>query len=678
SQAGYVAPRSETEQKLAAIWAEVLKVERVGIHDNFFELGGHSLLAVQLLSAMQQAGLRTDVKTVYAATTLEDLAAKVDMAADAGEGPFVAPPNRIPAACAHITPDMLPLIDLSQDEIDRIVATVPGGAANVQDIYPLAPLQEGMYFYHQMHRQKDPYILPSLFSVDSPAQFDALVDALRQVLARHDVLRTAILSENLPLPVQVVHKHVDLQVEMIEADPETTPENQLKAGFDKPMDLSRAPLLQVSAVRDPHSWKVHVLFRIHHLIDDVTSSIILGTEIQAHLRGKTAHLPETVPYREFVAHSLHQARHNDAERFFGEMLGDVTEATAPFKLLDVHGDGTEIAECRKAVDATLAGSIRRISRQRKTSPATLFHAAWALVVAACSGRDDVVFGTVFSGRLQGTAGARSMLGMFINTLPMRMKLEGLGVADMLARTETALHELLPYEQAPLTLAQRCSGLENSVPLFSAILNYRHTAPSEEAAEADADERDIALIAFKERTNYPMTISVDDLGDEFLIDAHVHCSVAPARVIAYLEQALTGIVRALQSQPDQVVASISVLPPQEREQLLLEWNSTAHAQEHEHAQTLHGLFEQQALHCPETEAVKFAGQSLTYGELNARANRLAHYLRGQGVGADSLVGICVERSVEMVVGLLGILKAGGAYVPLDPGYPKDRLATMLDD
>ncbi|MDO8043121.1 condensation domain-containing protein, partial [Janthinobacterium sp. SUN137] len=566
SQAGYVAPRSETEQKLAAIWAEVLKVERVGIHDNFFELGGHSLLAVRLLSAMEQAGVKADVRGMYAAATLAELAAAIDVS-PAGAAAFAAPPNRIPAACQRITPDMLPLIDLTQDEIDRIVATVPGGAANVQDIYPLAPLQEGMYFYHLMHRESDPYVIPSLFAVDTPAQFEALLDALRSVIARHDVLRTAILSDQLRVPAQVVYRQLELNVEMIELGTASDPQSQLEARFNRPMDLSRAPMLEVCVAREPHTGKVYVLFRSHHLIDDATSSMLLHREIQAHLGGQAAALAEPVPYREFLAHALDQAGRSDIEDFFRKTLGDVTEPTAPFRLLNVHGDGSATVEDSKALDAALARDIRQVARRRRISPATLFHAACALVIGACSARDDVVFGTVLSGRLQGTAGASNMLGMFINTLPLRLKLEGISVDSLVTQTELALRELLSYEQAPLSLAQRCSGLASHVPLFSAILNYRNAARSADGQGTDTSADDIALLAYRLRTNYPMTISIDDRGDDFLIDAHVHHSIVPLRVIAYLEQALAGLVQALRSQPDMNAGDISVLPPQEREQLL---------------------------------------------------------------------------------------------------------------
>ncbi|MDO8043112.1 non-ribosomal peptide synthetase, partial [Janthinobacterium sp. SUN137] len=512
------------------------------------------------------------------------------------------------------------------------------------------------------------------FEVDSRAQFDALIEALRKVIARHDALRTAILSENLSVPVQVVYRQVDLSIDMVELGDSADARSALVGRFYRPMDLAVAPMLRVSAAQSPQSSKVYVLLHAHHLIEDVTSQLMLVSEVQAHLAGSIDHLAPPVPYREFVAHALHQASNNDAQAYFSKVLGDVTEPTAPFNLLDVHGDGRDMTEGHKVLDAALANAIRQLAKQRKTSPATLFHAAWALVVGACSARDDVVFGTVLSGRLQGTVGARNMLGMFINTLPLRMKLDGISVDALVAQTEAALREMLPYEQAPLSLAQRCSAMEPSAPLFTTLINYRHSALNQETAQAESGG--IGLLRSEERTNYPLSLAVDDWGDDFVLAVQGNAQAAPGRICGYMQTALENLVLALVQAPRTPATAVEVLPSQERQQLLVEWNSTAQA--YPHGQTLHGLFEEQAQRSPESVALVFGDQSLTYRELNARANGLAHHLIRLGVGLDDRVAICVERSIDMIVGLLGILKSGAAYVPLDPVYPTDRLAYVMED
>ncbi|PYP93635.1 MAG: hypothetical protein DMD34_11705, partial [Gemmatimonadetes bacterium] len=211
---GFVAARTPVEEVLGEIWAELLGVEQVGAEDNFFELGGHSLLAASAIHRMRSAGLAADLRTLFATPTLAELAAAVR--ADAGI--VNVPPNRIPPACDTITPEMLPLVQLTPDDIARIVGAVPGGAANIQDIYPLTPLQEGILFHHLMASEGDPYLLERLLSFDSRAQLEAYLQALRAVIDRHDILRTAVQWEGLPEPVQVVWRHASLGVEEVTLD----------------------------------------------------------------------------------------------------------------------------------------------------------------------------------------------------------------------------------------------------------------------------------------------------------------------------------------------------------------------------------------------------------------------------------------------------------------------------
>ncbi|MBY6244183.1 condensation domain-containing protein, partial [Methylosinus sp. Sm6] len=226
------------------IWAELLGVERVGRNDNFFELGGHSLLAVTLIERMRRRGMQADVRALFVSPTLADFATAAAVVVSALE----IPPNRIPANCAAITPEMLPLIDLAQSDIDRIVATVPGGAANVQDIYPLTPLQEGIFFHHLTAAERDVYLLDSILSFDTRDRLDRFVAAMNALIARHDVLRTAVVWEGLPEPVQVVWRTAALTVEDVGFDPANGEiAEQLRARFDSyryRLDLKRAPLMR--------------------------------------------------------------------------------------------------------------------------------------------------------------------------------------------------------------------------------------------------------------------------------------------------------------------------------------------------------------------------------------------------------------------------------------------------
>ncbi|MDU7111260.1 MAG: AMP-binding protein, partial [Clostridium perfringens] len=356
------------------------------------------------------------------------------------------------------------------------------------------------------------------------------------------------------------------------------------------------------------------------------------------------------------------------------MLGKVEEPTAPFGLLDVQGDGSEIAEAHLELAPELAERLRSQARALGVSAASLFHVAFAQLLARSCGRSEVVFGTVLFGRLQGGEGVDRALGLFINTLPLRVEVGEQGVAASVREVQRHLAELLRHEHAPLALAQRCSGVAAPAPLFSALLNYRHSAAGGAAEQAQWEG--IEVLHAEERTNYPLALSVDDLGAGFALTAQVAAPVAAERICAFMATALEGLVEALERTPERPLRQIDVLPEAERHRVLVEWNATA--ADYPQDVCVHELFEAQAERTPDAVAVVHEERRLSYAELNTQANRLAHHLRGLGVKPDDRVAICIARSPEMIVGLLAILKAGGAYVPLDPTYPPERLAFMVQD
>ncbi|MDF0605131.1 amino acid adenylation domain-containing protein, partial [Neisseriaceae bacterium TC5R-5] len=654
----YEAPQGELEVQLAEIWQDLLGVERVGRHDNFFELGGHSLLIVSLIERLRVKGLSLAVSTVFATPTLVGVASKLS-----GEPAPTAPvpANLIPMDCQQITPAMLPLVTLSQSEIDQIAAKVTGGMANIQDIYPLAPLQEGILFHHLLGGEGDPYLLHVMMAFDSRERVEGFLQALQQVIDRHDILRSAMQWQGLARPVQVVHRCAPLPVRELTLSLEGDALQQLRELTDPRctrLDITQAPLLAVSLAEDPASGEWLLALLQHHLVSDHLALEIMLNEIQAFLAGEGASLPSSLPYRNFIAQvrSVPLAVH---EAYFREQLSDIEEPTAPFGLLDVQGDGTEVSEASLTLDRPLAEAVREVARQQGVSVAVLFHVVWAQVLAQCSNRDDVVFGTVLLGRSQGVAGADQVLGLFINTLPLRVQLGARSVRQVVQDTYQRLSTLLTHEQAPLALAQRCSGVAAPLPLFNSLLNYRHS----QGDEASQSWEGMRLVSAEERTNYPLCLSVDDLGMGLALTAQSSGGVAPERLIAYAETALCKLVIALRNNPEQAIQQLSILSTREREQVLVDFNATT-APYPQHA-LIHQLFEQQVARAPAAIALRYGNEELSYGELNRRANQLAHRLIALGIRPDDRVAICVERSLEMVVGLLGILKAGGAYVPLDP-------------
>ncbi|CAJ5851394.1 non-ribosomal peptide synthetase [Burkholderia pseudomallei] len=680
ARAEYEAPQGAKEEALAAIWRELLHVERVSRHDNFFELGGHSLLAIGVIERMRREGLHTDVRSIFNAQTLSDLAAR----AQTDDRSIQAPPNLIPARATRITPGMLPLVALTQTQIDMLAVQVEGGAANIQDIYPLAPLQEGMVFHHLLHAESDAYMEAYFVGFRTRARLDRFLDALRMIVDRHDILRTGFFWEGLEQPVQIVQRRVRLPIEFVDLDPaDGDVLRQLEARHDPRahrLDIRRPALLSCHAAHDPAAGRWLLCVMAHHLAIDNTSLKLLVTEEQAIEQGGFDALPPAPSFRNFIAQIASGVDRREHEAFFSAMLGDIDSPTHPFGLQDVQGDGREIAEFQQRLSPELSKAIRVCTRRLGVSPASLMHLAWAMVLSRATGRREAVFGTVLFGRMQG--GERGM-GMFINTLPIRIDVDERYVAECLAHTHERVVQLIYHEHAPLALALRCSGLPAQQALFSSLLNYRH---SEQAARPPRDDDDIQYLDGNERTNYPLTVSIDDLGEAFSVTVQARHPASPERIRAFMETALEQLVRALDGtsgvaapgvvMPRIAVRDIDVLPSEERHRLLVEWNDTA--ADYPQDQCLHRLFEAQAARHPDTIALIADGEPVGYAELNRRANRLARHLSARGLQPDQRVAICIDRGIDMVVAMLAVLKAGGAYVPLDPAYPSERLDYLLRD
>ena len=711
----YEAPEGELEIRLAQIWAEALGVERVGRRDNFFELGGHSLLALTLVERMRAAGIRAQVRELFEQPVLSAFAdaltpaqaaalARAEAGGIVGEGAgegavygdMAIPPNGIPPGCTHITPDMLPLVQLTQTDIDAIARQTPDGMANVQDIYPLAPLQEGILFHHQLQQEGDAYLKPTLLAFDSRERLESFVASLNEVVARHDILRTAVLWDGLSQPVQVVNRQARVGLEW--ADVSGADNASFHAGADKAsshagadtaddalarltrlidpahhrLDVRRAPMLRLVAAEDGTGrWLLAVV--LHHLISDHTTLERIVHEIGLLQQGRRAELPPVVPFRNFVAQAVLGADEAAHEVFFTDMLGDIEETTAPFGILDVMGDGSTVEEIHHPLPAVLSARIRQVARAQGVSAASVFHLAWALVLSAASGQSGPVFGTVLFGRMGGVEGADQAMGMFINTLPVRIDVGRVSAREALKATHARLTALLRHEHASLSQAQRCSRVPAGAPLFTAMLNYRYIAKADPAEDARVWVG-MSVLGGEERTNYPFDLSVDETGDGFTLVPQIDVRIGAAPIAGYVQRALEVLVERLATNSERPLAELSVLPQEEAQRLVvlgLGANST-------HGVFAFRRFEAHAAERPDAVALVFEGQSLSYAEVNARANRIAHALIAYGVGADTCVGIAVERSPAMIIGLLAIQKAGGAYVPLDPAYPADRLVHMMHD
>jgi amino acid adenylation domain-containing protein len=485
-----------------------------------------------------------------------------------------------------------------------------------------------------------------------------------------------VLWDHLPRPVQVVWRRATLPVQQIQLDPDRDTIEELKECMEphkQRLDLGHAPLMRLQIAPASHGTKWYALLQLHHLLCDNQSLNALLAEVTACLEGNEDGLATPGAYRAHVAQVLAHAAAHDADAFFRSKLADIDEPTAPFGIRNTLDEPGAIRTARSMVGQNLAKKIRSQARRHGVSAATLFHAAWAIVVARTSVRDDVVFGTVLLGRMQDSASVRDTLGLFINTLPLRIKLQNTSAKGLVEQTQRELVDLLTHEQASLAVAQRCSGISGSNPLFSSLLNYRHGVSD---FESDFGRRaGVTVVASHRWTNYPVLLSVDEGEDDFGLVADTDQSIEPERLAAYMQKAMSSLIDALESSPETPAMALTVLPESERHRTLNTFNATE-AQRRE--QLIHDLFEAQVRRSPHTTALIHEDKSLTYSELSQSANQLARSLFNQGVGPGQLVGICVERSIEMVIAVLAVLKAGGAYLPLDPNYPAERLHQMLKD
>ncbi|NIF21657.1 solanimycin non-ribosomal peptide synthetase SolG [Candidatus Pantoea multigeneris] len=591
----------------------------------------------------------------------------------------VVPANKITRQTTAITPELLPLIDFSQDDIDQVVDQVSGGVSNIQDIYSLAPLQEGILFHHMLASKGDPYLQTGQMNFASREKVDHYLAAVQKVIDRHDIMRTGFYWEGVSTPCQVVQRQATLHVQEVQLDPANGPiAEQLAERFDPShyrIDLAKPPLLHAFVAYDAPNDRWEMFRVLHHLIDDITSVLILSAEIHTFLAGRGHTLPEAQPFRRLIAQVRLGKSPEEHERYFRSTLSDIDEPTALYGLVNMLDDA-EIIEVTRKVPQQLNDVLRGFARRLGVSLGSICHLAWGQVLSCLSGQDSVVFGTILFGRMHAGEGADQIMGPFINTLPLRLDMTGASVEESVRATHKRLAELLSHEHASLALALRCSGVTSGMPLFNTLFNYRHNRESESKSldfvVPEADQWD----GFEERTTYPITLSVDDYGSALGLNIQVVDSLDPELLFAYMQQALENIAKALGETPHLPMQQIDILPAAERHLLLNEWNNTAKA--YPEVAYTHQMFEAQVKRTPSATALRFGQRQLSYAELEALSNQLAHMLHQQGVKPDDRVAICLDRSLEMVVGLMGIMKAGAAYVPLDPDYPVDRLDYILQD
>ena len=584
-----------------------------------------------------------------------------------------------------------PLARLKNRELDRVVSQVGVAPRRIADIYPLSPLQRGLLFHTLYEPSSTVYVTLLSWQISGAVNEEALEAAWSHVLSRHEILRTAFVGHELAEPVQVVLREVPLGLRRLDwrgqeaaeqaRQLEELLESQRQAGFD----FARPPLMRLCLIRLGEAHRQLIWTSHHVLLDGWSMPVLLGEMLEAYhayARGDNPQLAPARPYREYIGW-LQEQDLDRALAYWRDRLSGL-EGPTPLGVDRAQSaamleGGTHYGEHVHEFGIALS-VFDEVSRQHKLTLNTLTLGAWAYVLSRYSGHSDVVFGVTVSGRPPELAQAETRVGLFINTLPLRVRVPAeQTVESWLAQVQSRQNELLDYQYTPLVEIRGWSGLAAGVALFESSFvfeNYPVLAPAG-AMDASSKAERLQLQGMRaiERAHYP-------LGLQFSVQGRLRVKLTYARerfdaeVIDRLASHLQWVLEQMVADPQRLVRELDLLDRTERERLVLEWNRTARPYPQD--QCLHELFSEQVRRTPEATAVVFEQHSLSYAELEARSNQLAHRLIERGVGPEVVVGLCLERSPEMVIGLLGILKAGGAYLPLDPEYPPERLAYMLTD
>ncbi|HEX2094823.1 MAG TPA: amino acid adenylation domain-containing protein, partial [Longimicrobiaceae bacterium] len=557
--------------------------------------------------------------------------------------------------------------------------------SGVENVYVLSPVQFGMVFHDLYSPDSGAYLNQYVFSLRGRLDPRVLRQAWEHVLLHCPVLRTAVVWEGVAQPVQVVFRRAALPWEAHDWRGSPGGEQQaqlhrfLEGQRGSRFDLLRPPLMRL-ALLQLGDEAFELVWSYHHvLLDGWSISLVLQDVLTCYdslRRGSVPVLPRRRPYHDYIAW-LQRQDLSAAEAYWRSTLEGFISPT-PLGVDRAPGvtpaGQTAFGTTERHLSVRATGGLRAFAKQHRLTVNTLVQGAWGLLLSRYSGEEDVVFGATVAGRPPGMAGMEAMVGLFINTLPVRLRVEGWRRMDgWLRQLQTEQLDARAYEYSPLPEVRRWSEVPAGVPLFESIVAFENH-PIEEMEGGGA--RGFAVVGWSRsgQGHYPLALLVlpgERTSLQLEYDGVRIAAEAAERMMGHLEAVLEVMVAG----PAQRLSEVSLLRDSERIQVLEAWNDTVAVYPQA---CIHELVSMQAARTPDSIAVVFEGGSLTYTELEMRSNRLAHHLRRLGVGAEVRVGVCAERSAELVVALLGTLKAGGAYVPLDPSYPAERLAFMLRD
>ncbi|MDZ8032059.1 non-ribosomal peptide synthetase [Nostoc sp. DedSLP04] len=667
----FVAPRTPMEEMLAQIWAEVLKVEQVGIHDNFFELGGHSLLATQLLLR-----IRTSFKVELALRELFARATVAELAQSIGQ---------------------------LQQQILRLTSAPLGTSRSVQDLeltsppilprtkdaeLPLSYAQQRLWFLDQFEPNSPFYNIPIALRLVGNLNRAGLEQSLQEIIHRHEALRTNFITVN-EQPTQIIQTETNWKVSVVECQHLSATEQAIatqklvQQNTIEPFDLSQGALIRATLV--VLSETEHILLMcMHHVVSDGWSMSIFVSELaalyNAYAQGRPSPLvPLTLQYADFAIWQRQWLQGNVLQRQLNYWQQQLASAPA---LLSLPTDRP-----RPAVQ-TFAGATQeftlsvelshRLTKLSQEQGCTLFMtllAAYDILLYRYTRQEDILVGSPIANRDRSEI--EGLIGFFVNPLVMRTNLAGNpSFSELLGRVREMAMDAYAHQDLPFEMLVEALQPERNLshtPLFQVMFTLENAVMS----GVDMAGLTVSPLPIKGTTaRVDLTLIIQNTATGLVGLWEYNTDLFDASTIERITGHFVTLLAGIVANPEERISQLPLLTQPEQRQLLVEWNDTQ--VDYPIDKCVHQLFEEQVERTPDAIAVVFDHQQLTYHQLNCRANQLAHYLKSLGVGADVLVGLSVERSLEMVVGLLGILKAGGAYVPLDPVYPQERLSFMLED
>jgi len=633
----YVAPRNAAQEVLAAIWSDVLNKERIGIYDNFFELGGHSLKGTILISKIhKELNVELPLRELFKSPTISGISEYIE--------------------------------DAMESVYDSIHPAVK------KDYYEASSAQKRMWLLQQFDIGSTGYNIPSVFILDGDLSKSRFELAFRELIARHEMLRTSFSMMDGVI-VQRVAKKIDFEIEYVEVSEENI-EEKIKE-FIIPFDLSEAPLLRVGLVRiadDRH----YLLLDMHHIISDGESMGIFTREFMALYENRELkeQFLQYKDFSEFQNKFLKSERMKVQEEYWLKQLsGELPVLNLPLDYARPPVQEFAGGKTGFVLDEYITGKLKKAA---KTTDATLYMillSAVSILLSKYSGQEEIIVGSPIAGRPH--ADLENIMGVFVNTLAMRSyPTSNKSYVEFLTEVkELALqaYENQDYQFEELVDKLNLSRNLSRNPLFDVMFTLQNMN------SIDFELEGLKLSSYttdQSLTKFDLSITAMETNDKLMFSVGYSTSLFKSETAERLCGHLRKLLAVVTENIEILLGEIDILTEDERSQLLYEFNDTN--TKDIGGKTIHELFEEQVSRTPDSIALVFGDASMTYNELNSRSNQLAHMLRGKGVRSDDIVAIMVERSLEMVVGIIGILKAGGAYLPIDSEYPAERIRFMLED